>query len=60
MTNLVSHHRKLHTSEDELLENLKQDFIIERTPDMIADIDHKSDIASVATRLLESQFERWT
>jgi preprotein translocase subunit SecA len=60
VSNLVSHHRKLHTSEDELLESLKQDFVIEWTPEMIADIDRKSDVSTVATRLLESQLERWT
>ena len=56
----MSHHRKIRSSEEELLENFKQNFVIEWTPEMTADIDHKSDISAVASRLLVSQFERWS
>lgn len=56
----VSQHRKLNTSKEELLENLKQDFIVERTTDMVADMDKKWDITAVTTRFLTSQLQRWS
>lgn len=56
----VAQHRKLGTSEAELLENLKQDFVIAWDEAMTADIDRRGNIVDTTTRLLESQIDRWS
>lgn len=56
----VAQHRKLGTSEAELLENLRQDFVIGWDEEMTADIDNKGNIVDTTTRLLESQIDRWS
>lgn len=57
---LVTQHKKLNTSEAELLENLKQDFVIEWTDEMLADINQTGNVVQAATRLLENQIDRWS
>jgi preprotein translocase subunit SecA len=56
----VAQNRKLGTSEAELLEQLKQDFVIEWDEQMTAEIDRKSNMTDTATRLLTSQIDRWS
>ncbi len=60
VSNTIAQHHKLNTSDAELLENLKQDFVIERDEQMVTEISHKSNIAATATRLLEGQIDRWS
>jgi preprotein translocase subunit SecA len=60
VANIVAQHRKLGTSDAELLENLKQDFVIGWDEQMTAEINHKSNLTDTATRLLESQIDRWS
>ena len=59
VNNTILQHRKLGTSEAQLLEQLKQDFIIEWDEKMVTEIDHKGNIVETTTRLLGSQIDRW-
>jgi preprotein translocase subunit SecA len=54
----ITQHNKLDTSEEELLETLKQDFVIEWSDEMLSDIDSHGKLDETLTTLLTNQLNR--